>query len=318
MPPSALQVRESITAPPPITHDASGPSLTVNTLTDEHAGEVLEFLAARPVHNVVMAGFIRDNGLTSPLNRGTFYACRDARGRLEGVAIVGHATLVEPRTEEALAAFARVARGCPGAHVMMGEREKIERFWDYYAEGGSPPRLICRELLMEQRWPVAVHKPVPGLRLATHDELGQVMAVQAGMAFEESGVNPLEVDPAGFRLRCARRVERGRVWVWVRDGRLIFKADVISDTPDAVYLEGVWVSPEERGNGYGLRCVSQLSRTLLARARSVTLLVNEGLPQAVAFYRRAGYKLCSYYDTIYLHPDRRHSSLGASRRKRNR
>ena len=305
MPPSSLPVRESIKTAPPITQNAFGHSLTVNILTDEHTDEVLEFLAARPLHSVVMVGFIRDHGLVSPLNRGTFYACRDSAGRLEGVAVIGHATLVEARTEEALATFARVARDCPGTHVMMGEREKIERFWDYYAEDGRSPRLICRELLMELRWPVAAHEPVPELRLATPDELEQVMTVQAEMAFEESGVNPLEVDPAGFRLRCARRVARDRVWVWVRDGRLVFKADIISDTPDVVYLEGIWVSPQERGKGYGLRCVSQLGRTLLARTRSVTLLVNERLPKAVAFYRRAGYKPCSYYDTIYIHTDRR-------------
>ena len=33
--------------------------------------EALAFLAAEPLHNVYMSGFIRDNGLVSPLNRGT-------------------------------------------------------------------------------------------------------------------------------------------------------------------------------------------------------------------------------------------------------
>ncbi|PYS80708.1 MAG: DUF4081 domain-containing protein, partial [Acidobacteria bacterium] len=49
------------------------------------------------------------------------------------------------------------------------------------------------------------------------------------MTLEETGVNPLETDPAGFRERCARRITQGRVWVCVKDGRLLFKADVISD-----------------------------------------------------------------------------------------
>ena len=35
---------------------------------------------------------IRDNGIVSSLNRGTFYGCRDLNGNLEGVALVGHAT----------------------------------------------------------------------------------------------------------------------------------------------------------------------------------------------------------------------------------
>ena len=126
------------------------------------------------------------------------------------------------------------------------------------------------------------------------------MPVQAELAFIESGVNPLYKDPAGFRQRCARRIEQGRTWVWVEEGRLIFKAEIVSDTPDVIYVEGVWVNPEERGKGYGLRCISQLSRNLLQRTRSVSILVNEQNPAALSLYRKAGYKVSGYYDTIYL------------------
>jgi len=130
--------------------------------------------------------------------------------------------------------------------------------------------------------------------------LNLIMPVHAEMAFEESGVNPLERDPVGFRLRCARRIEQERVWVWSEGGNLIFKADIISDTPEVIYLEGLYVHPEERGKGYGLRCLSQLGRSLLARAGSVCVLVNEQNQRGQNFYRRAGYKLQSCYDTIYL------------------
>ena len=279
-------------------------SLTAHPLTTGNEDEVLLFLSKRPVHTVVMAGFIRDNGMASPLNRGDFYGCRDEAGRLVGVALIGHATLLETDSDEALAAFALAARECPRTHVMMGEKDKIERFWEYYAEDGRSPRLICRELLMEQRWPVQVREEVPSLRLATPADLDQVMAVQAQMAFDESGVNPLESDPEGFRLRCLRRIEQGRVWVWTEEGRLIFKADIISETPEVKYVEGVWVAPDQRGRGYGLRCLSQLSRELLAGSSAVTLLVNEKSREAVSFYRRAGYKLRSQYDTIFLHTGR--------------
>src|SRR5919202_218420 len=122
------------------------------------------------------------------------------------------------------------------------------------------PHLVRRELLFERRCPLQLRKFARGLRPATLDELNLVMTVHARSALEEIGINPLEVDPDGFRLRCARRIEQGRVWVWIEDGRLIFKADVVSDTPEVVYLEGVYVDPEERGKGYGTRCFSQLSR----------------------------------------------------------
>lgn len=274
---------------------------TANRLAGAHEAEALAFLAKRPIHTAIMSGLIRDNGVVSPLNRGTFYAYRNRRGGLEGVALVGHVTLIEAVSLAALEAFADVARAASDVHVILAEREKIEFFWKYYGPGGQDQRLLCRELLFEQRGPLQALEPVRGLRQATLDELEAVMVVQAQMAFDEGGVNPMEIDPLGFRLRCARRIEQGRVWVWVEDGRLIFKADILADTPEVNYLEGVWMNPQERGKGYGVRCMSQLGRQLLTRTKALTVLVNEDARQAQAFYRKAGYRLRSCYDTIYLH-----------------
>lgn len=278
-------------------------STVVRPLTGRHQSEVLAFLAARHIHTVIMASYIRDNGLVSPLNRGTFYACRDAKGRLQGVALIGHLTLIEARSRTALEAFARLTEDCPLARIVVTERQKVQQFRRYYARARQTPCLVYRELLYEQRWPIEVREVVNGLRLATRDDLDGVMKVHARMTLELNGMDPLKTDPQGFRLRCARRVEQGRVWVWVEGGRLIFKTDIVSDTRNVIYLEGVYVDPAERGRGYGLRCFSQLSRILLQRTKSICLLVNEQHREAQAFYSKAGYKLRSYYDTIFL-PER--------------
>jgi ribosomal protein S18 acetylase RimI-like enzyme len=278
-------------------------STEAQALTQEHLQEVLTFLAERPLHTVAMAGMIRDNGVESQLNRGTFYACRNSAGELEGVALIGHATLVETRTDRALEAFAYLAQSYAGAHMLLGEQARMQEFWDYYAEDGQRMRLACRELLFELKHPFAVHESVEGLRPATLDDLDLVAPAQAQMALEESGVNPLEVDPEGFRRRCARRIERGRTWVLTENGRLVFKAEVQSETPQVMYLEGVYVSPEERGKGYALRCLSHLSRLLLQSTGSICLLVNEENTEAHNLYRKAGYKARGYYDTIFLSRD---------------
>jgi hypothetical protein len=52
--------------------------------------EVIEFLSVRPLHTVFMAGLVRDNGVVSPGNRGSFYASRNYSGQLEAVALIGH------------------------------------------------------------------------------------------------------------------------------------------------------------------------------------------------------------------------------------
>ena len=275
-------------------------SVTVALLAAGQEKEVLQFLALRPIHTVAMVSLIRDNGIVSTLNRGTFYGCRDLNGHLEGVALVGHATLMETVSGRALQALARIAQDCPDTHMIMGEQERIGEFWEYCSKAGQTLRLVGRESLLELRWPVAVHEAVPHLQQATLKELELVMPIQAQMAFEESGVNPMEVDPAGFRKRCTRRIEQGRTWVLLEDGKLVFKADIISDTPEVIYLEGVWLTEEKRGNGFGVRCVSELSRKLLGRSRSICMLVNEENKRAQAFYKKCGYKFRASYETIFL------------------
>jgi ribosomal protein S18 acetylase RimI-like enzyme len=267
--------------------------------------EVVEFLSGRPAHAVNLLGLIADNGLVSPHNRGTFYACRDGRGRLEGVALIGHATLFEARTPRALRAFARAAQTRPNLHLVLGESGPVAEFWRHYRAEGQPVRLACRELLfrLDRGERVGDAEAVEGLRPATREDLPLVMPAQARMVEDESGIDPRLSDPEGFRRRCERRVDRGRTWVLTEGGRLLFKAEVMAEAEGVVYLEGVYVSPERRGQGVGLRCLSRLTDELLRRADSVCLLVNERNEAAHAFYRRAGFRFDCHYDTIFLRRD---------------
>lgn len=277
--------------------------VVIERLAAEHEAEALGFLSERPSHTFGMCGFIRRNGLVSPHNRGSFYGCRDEAGQLVGVALIGHFILFETRNDAATEAFARFAQNYPNASMLLGEQDKVDTFWNCYSDGGQAARLSCRELLMESLRPAAVEEEVKGLRLATLDDLDLIVPAHAQSAFEESGVNPLDIDPEGFRSRCARRIEQAQTWVWVEEGRLFFKADVITDTSEVIYLEGVWVDPAERGKGYGLRCMSQLTQELLKRTKAVCLLVNEKFQAAQSLYEKAGYRLVSYYDTIFLNQE---------------
>ncbi|HJZ82669.1 MAG TPA: GNAT family N-acetyltransferase [Pyrinomonadaceae bacterium] len=271
----------------------------ISELCRDEETEVIEFLSARPIHTVFMTGLIRDNGMLSPRNRGSFYGSRNNRGQLDGVALIGHATLVEARTENSLKAFACVARNCRNAHLIRGEQSAVKTFWQYYAGAGREPRQICRELMFEmKKAPAADH--VADLRPATVNELEKVVAVNSAMAFEEAGINPLQRDPNGFRNRTARRIEKQRVWVVFEDNRLIFKADVVSETPQVSYLEGIYVHPEERGQGHGSRCLRKLCSQLLNRSQSLSVTVNYQNKRATAFYEKAGFEHHSDYETIYL------------------
>ena len=275
-------------------------SVSVERLANSDTAEVLKFLAQRPIHTITMMGLINDNGIVSPFNRGTFYGCRDLNGQLEGVALVGHATLMETVSDRALGALAQIARECPNTHLIMGEKDRVADFWTHYSDAGRKQRLACREWLFELSWPVEAREGANGLRPATVAELELVMPVQAELAYAESGVNPLDVDPQGFRERCLRRIEQGRTWVVVENGLLVFKADVISKTPEVNYLEGIWLREDRRNKNLGTRFMSELMRQLLENTKSICLLVNESNEWAQGFYRKCGFHFRATYETIFL------------------
>src|SRR5260370_39927530 len=111
---------------------------------------------------------------------------------------------------------------------------------------GREPGRVWRGLVSELKEAAPPVENIDGLRPATKDELEKVLAVNASMAFEEGGISPLQSDPSGFRSRTARRVEKERVWVWIQDNRLVFKADGVGETPEVTDIEGVYVHEEER------------------------------------------------------------------------
>src|ERR1700680_3163326 len=108
---SAFNTGGSGTIAPPLLDPGkhSARSFKIDTLRNEDEREVLAFLSARPIHTVYMSGLIRDNGMVSPLNRGAFYAYRNAQAKLEGVALLGPKTVIESHNTRAFEAFAKLA-----------------------------------------------------------------------------------------------------------------------------------------------------------------------------------------------------------------
>jgi len=268
-------------------------------LLDANTQEVLAFLAERPVHTVVMTSFINDNGLVSDLNRGKFFGYRNAIGQLEGVALIGHTTLVEARSDAALEALAYAASFAETPiHLVMSSSDAAARFWSL-ASNGAKPRLTCVEKLFEAAFPFPARRD-EGLRKAVLNELIPVAEAQAEVAFAESGVDPMLRDREGFLCRVARRIEQGRVFVKFDGDELVFKADIIAETDETAYLEGVYTAPKYRGQGIGPRCLSTITVELLSRVANVCLLSNVTFETAHRSFERAGYRNTAECRTLFV------------------
>jgi hypothetical protein len=129
---------------------ASGSVLFAEPLREAERDGALEFLARRPVHTVIMAGWIRAHGVVHPQHRGTFYRTLDRRGSISGVAMIGRHTCFEVASSAALKAFAvrarKTARGecetaCAGlfrclcGRTRCEERERQQHTCDLHVHG---------------------------------------------------------------------------------------------------------------------------------------------------------------------------------------
>lgn len=259
-------------------------------LQGSETAEVLAFLSIRPVHTVVMTSFIADNGIESNLNRGKFYGYRNSAGSLEGVALIGHTTLVETRSDAALATLAAAAKHSETPiHLIMSSGDTAERFWTLLSGGNRNARLVCTENLFETSFPFLVQRNEWQIENAGIAQLMPVAEAQAEVAFLESGSDPLVRDREGFLSRVARRIEQNRVFVVFDGEKLVFKADIIAETDDVIYLEGVYVNPELRGRGIGSKCLSALTLKLLERTSHICLLSNIDFGTANKSFRNAGF-----------------------------
>jgi predicted GNAT family acetyltransferase len=273
----------------------------VEVLTETEREEVLRFLNQRPVHTVVMTSFILDNGMQSELNRGSFYGCRNEAGELEGVALLGHSTLVEARTETALKALAFTARTMTTPiHLIMSSGTSANSFWNYLTGFTSQPSMEFTELLFEVGFPFPVANCEYEIRPATADELEIVAEAHAEVAVIEQGIDPMERDREGFLKRTLRRIEQGRVFVVFEGDKLVFKADIVADTGKAAYLEGVYVSPAYRGKGVASGCLAKLCLQLLDRVENVCLLSNVEFKHAHRSFARAGMRNTDACTTLFV------------------
>lgn len=301
-------MQRSVTTLPEVCRNGVEPGLmptpdlsAVCTLTCDDTGEVIAFLARKPVHTVAMVSMIIDNGIESPLNRGEFVGYRNEEGELQGVALIGHTTLVEARTEASLMAFAFWARSSQiPINLIMSSDDNAERFFKYYGSVALLPRLVCKELLFTTTFPFPVQECNWNVVPAEVSQVDLIARAHAEVAFIESGIDPMSRDREGFMKRVLRRIEKGRTFVAFDGDKLVFKADIIADASDVIYLEGVYVSPEYRGRGIASKCLSRLKLHLLERASTICLLSNVEFSHAHRSFIRAGFQQQGSCTTIFL------------------
>lgn len=277
------------------------PHQSVRELAETDRAAAMQLLGSYPLESVFIRGLIDDHGLCSPKLRGQFFGWF-RNDELSAIALLGH-QIMFCGDAAALPAFARtVCEIKAKGFVVFGPRAEVELFGQLLAAGGRETQ-TTRELC----WYVcerAVRLTPPPLQLqqANLEHLDAILDVQGELHLEATGVDPRLVDPDGFRERVSARIELGRTWIKLESGQIVFKVELQSVTPTAIYLEGIWTHPEFRGRSIAKECVSELTEQRLQQQQAICLVVEPEETVARHIYEYAGFVNQSEYQARYLTP----------------
>lgn len=222
---------------------------------------------------------------------GQVWGYSEGGGQLTSLCYSGANLVPVGASQAAIAAFASRAR-MQGRRCssIVGSADAVGELWSLLApHWGTPREVRPVQPVMAISGPPR-SEPDPLVRRVRREELEVMLPACIAMFTEEVGVSPLGVDGgAAYRGRVAELIRAGRSFARIEDGRVVFKAEIGAVTPFACQVQGVWVPPEERGQGHAVRGMASVVLEALRMAPVVSLYVNDFNAPARAAYRRVGF-----------------------------
>ena len=256
-------------------------------------------LAADPVGSCMVAARVADHGVEPGAIGGELWTRRGAEDSL----CYAGANLIPLRGDRAdLVAFAdralSTARRCSS---VVGRADLVLPMWDRLQRGWGPARDVRDHqplLALSSRPRCAVD---PGVRRVRVDELDAYLVAAVDMFIGEVGIDPRTGDGGrGYRRRVAGLISAGRAFARFEHGRVVFKAEIGSQSPAVGQIQGVWVHPEWRGHGLGTAGTAAVSAAVVQTGRIASLYVNGYNTIARAAYAKVGFSDVGTFATVLL------------------
>jgi len=287
----------------------SGRSTGGRALTDADVPAALRVCAQVPVDSVLAASRIATAAEVGLRRAGGTLWGFERDDELVAVCWSGAnlVPVVPPGAEDAIPAFARLARGAARrSSSIVGERESVLELWGLLAPHWPEPREVRADQPSLAIDTDPLVSPDPLVRRTRPEEYDDLLPACLAMFTEEVGYSPVAVDGgAVYHAQVAALVTSGRSFVRIDETEhgpvVVFKAELGSVTPEAVQVQGVWVNPAFRGRGLaasGMAAVVQHVRRSFAP--TVSLYVNSFNAPALAVYRRVGFRQVGTYATVLL------------------
>jgi hypothetical protein len=292
----APAARSCIAAASPLRIGGTVISTALRRLTPDDAPALGALLDEDRLQNVYLRSELRLAGLGS----GHWWGLDGARSTTLKAALLGGPLVVpwvpDPDDVDRLAeAFSRQQ----APRMLVGPRAQVLAL--HHARRPAPPLKELRDpqpLLQLERRNAPPPPPNTAVRKGIPDDLDRLTVAAADMHREEMGVDPLAIDPAGWRTRMATLIQRGWSWVWTEGSEVVFKAELSAWTPDAVQIQGVYTAPRMRNRGVATAAMAAICSAVLQEVPVCTLYVNHYNAAARRVYERLGFEQVASLATL--------------------
>ena len=260
---------------------------------------VRRILDADPVGCCMVAARVTEHGIAPEAIGGELWT---RRGSDDSLCYAGPNLIPLRGAVADLHAFADKAMGSPRrCSSLVGRAELVLPMWRRLEPAWGPARDVrARQPLMMLGSAPAC--PVDGaVRRVRPDELDAYLIAAIDMFIGEVGIDPRLGDGGrGYRRRVASLIAAGRAFARFEHGKVIFKAEVGSQSPAVGQIQGVWVHPEYRGRGLGAIGTAAVVSQIVSTGRVASLYVNSFNTVARATYARVGFTEVGTFATVLL------------------
>lgn len=272
----------------------------VRALRSVDAPAVVELLNQDPFHHVFLEHHLQQTSLDSPWFGGQMFGYFADGELVAACNAAANVTICGAYDPEIAQAWVNLLRSRQRSSL-VGRADLVADLWGHLTNFWGPARSerLHQPLLAIDTKPLV--EPDPKVRRVLIDEFDQIYPHFVDMFTEEVGVNPESNGKEGYKSRVMSLLARGWSFARIENDMVKFKTEVGAATKNAAQLQGVYVPPQFRGQGFSAAALSAVvSQVQQEIAPVVTLYVNDYNTRALRLYEKVGFTRIGTLATIYV------------------
>ena len=269
---------------------------------DTHSlSQLWSMINANPVRHTYVASRLEQHGLAG-ITRRTLEIIGAFDGeQLESAMLFGANLVPIETSQESQRLFADVlARQGRRCSSIVGPANEVLQLWAMLEVHWGAARAIRANqpvMMTQTRSDLIVDDRV---NYSTLMDLDILFPACVEMFTHEVGLSPLAKGAGmSYRNRVSELISNRKSFVRIEQDQIAFKAEVGCVGAQVAQLQGVWVSPELRGQGIGRHALASVVKYVLQDiAPTVSLYVNDFNRNAIAMYEKVGFKQVDSFATV--------------------